>query len=194
MQNKTYWLMGGSGSGKTAASEIFKELGFKVVDADKVARQIMEKGQGAYNEAVRAFGTEILLPDGTINRKKLGEAVFADSEKLGILGKITHKYIKRELCRIVSESDSDVLIDAALPPKEFCECDKVIFVTAPREQRIARIMARDGISLESAENRLNSQLTDDEYDAIADVSFQNDGSLDDLKQKIKKWCVDEKII
>ena len=184
--------MGGSGSGKSAASEIFKELGFKVVDADKVARKIMEKGQSAYDETVRAFGDGILLQDGAINRKKLGEVVFADPKKLGILDKITHKYIKKELCRIVSESNQDVLIDAALPPKEFCECDKAILITAPREQRIARIAARDGITREVAENRLDSQLSDKEYAAIADVIFDNDGSIEELKQKIKKWCINEK--
>ena len=194
MQNKVVWLMGGSGSGKTSASVIFREMGFTVIDADKVARSVLETGKPGFNETVSAFGKDILLQDGSINRKKLGEEVFANSEKLRILNGITHKYIKRELDRIISESNNSVLIDAALPPKGFCECDRIIAVTAPRKVRIKRITERDGISEKTAENRIASQLSDTEYSEMADMTFQNCGSIEDLKAKIKKWCIDEKII
>ena len=186
--------MGGSGSGKTSASDAFGELGFEVIDADKVARQILEKGKPAFDETVGVFGSGILLPNGEIDRKGLGRTVFADAEKLGILNKITHKYIKKELERLIKASGKDVLIDAALPPEGFCKCDTVIAVTAPRDVRIKRITARDGISEKAASDRLDSQISDAEYSDRADITFTNCGSIEDLKAKIKKWCIDEKII
>ena len=184
--------MGGSGSGKSTAAETFRALGIEVVDADKVSREIMQTGQKAFNEVLDAFGDKILTND-EINRKKLGEEVFADKNKLRILNEITHKYISEELKRRAEEAEGTIVFDAALLPDEFLECDTVILITAPKETRIERIMKRDGISRKNAENRLSSQPSDEIYESRADFVFVNDGTPKDLENEIKKWCINEKI-
>ena len=194
MRNKVIWLMGGSGSGKTAASRIFADLGFNIIDADKISREILEKGKAAYLEVCEAFGTDYLTADGKIDRRKLGKDVFSDKDKLEVLNKITHKYIRQEINRQIEESKNSVLIDAALLPYSFCECDKVVYVTAPDEIRAERIIHRDGIAEQTALDRIASQPTDAEYSEASDVRFVNTGSLSELKEKIVKWCLDEKII
>lgn len=186
------WLMGGSGSGKSTAAEAFRELGIETVDADRVSREIMQKGQKAFNEVLDAFGDKILT-NAEINRRKLGEEVFADKNKLRILNEITHKYIREELKRRADKADGSIVFDAALLPDEFLECDTVILITASRETRLERIIKRDGLSRENAENRLSSQPDDETYENRADVIFQNDKTPEALKNDIKKWCINEKI-
>lgn len=192
MQSKIIWLMGGSGSGKSTVAEIFRSLGLKVLDADEISRKILDKGQMAYLETVRAFGNGILLPDGSIDRKKLGEQVFSDCEKLRILNTITHKYIKEEL--ILAAGEGITVIDAALPPDGFVTPSYIISVTADKNERVKRIINRDSISKEHARNRIASQLSDAEYEKMADVVFRNNGDIDELKNSVEKWCKDEKII
>ena len=192
MQNKIIWLMGGSGSGKSTLAEILRSLGLKVVDADEISKNIMDKGQSAYFETIAAFGAGILLPDGAIDRKKLGEQVFFDSEKLRILNRITHKYIKEQLILRVGEGTA--VIDAALPPDGFVTPSYLIFVTADKNERVKRIIIRDSISEEHARNRIASQLSVAEYEKMADVVFCNNGDINELKNRVEKWCKDEKII
>ena len=194
MRNKVIWLMGGTGSGKTTVSKIFKDLGLCVIDADKISREILKKDKPAYLEVTKAFGGEYLLPDGSIDRRKLGAAVFSDREKLETLNKITHKYIKLEINRQIEESENCVLVDAALLPNEFCECDRIVFVTAPAHIRAERIIKRDSVSKSAALDRISAQPSDGEYAKVADFCIENTGSLPELKEKIIKWCLDEKII
>lgn len=194
MRNKVIWLMGGTGSGKTTVSKIFKDLGLCIIDADKISREILEKDKPAYREVTEAFGGEYLLPDGSIDRRKLGAAVFSDRAKLETLNKITHKYIRLEINRQIEESKTTVLVDAALLPYEFCECDRIVFVTAPAHIRAERIMERDSVSKSAALDRISSQPSDGEYAKAADFCIENTGNLPELKEKIIKWCLDEKII
>ena len=189
---KLIWLMGGSGSGKSTAAEAFRSLGIETVDADKVSREIMKAGHKAFNDVLDAFGSEILTSN-EINRKKLGETVFADKDKLRILNEITHKYIREELSKRAENAKGTVVFDAALLPDDFIKCDITLLVTAPKEVRIERIMRRDGISRKNAENRIASQPSDNTYKSRADFVFLNDGDSEALKNKIIKWCIDEKI-
>lgn len=192
MQNKTIWLLGGSGSGKSTAANIFADIGLKIVDADKISRKIMEKGKKAYLETVKAFGKEILMPDSSINRRKLGELVFSDGDKLCILNNITHKYIKEEL--LMNLGQGVTVIDAALPPDGFLNPSYIVAIIADREKRLKRIIKRDSISMDQAQNRIASQMSDAEYKKMADVVFLNNDTDIELKILIEKWCKDEKII
>ncbi len=184
--------MGGSGSGKSTAAEAFRELGIETVDADKVSREIMKAGHKAFDEVLNAFGSKILT-NSEINRKRLGEAVFADKDKLRILNEITHKYIREELQKRAAKANGAIVFDAALLPDEFLKCDIVLLITAPKELRIERIMRRDCITREAAQNRLSSQPSDEEYESRADFVFINDGEPKALKNEIKEWCMNEKI-
>lgn len=194
MQSKVIWLTGGSGSGKSTVSVYLRSLGLFVVDCDKIARDILQPGKPAYFETVEKFGDGFLQPDGQIDRRKLGEAVFSDTEKLHVLNEITHKYIKKELMQYAESADGAIVFDAPLPPDGFIKCDKVLLITAPPDVRVKRICERDGISEEQAKSRISSQNDEDYYIKIADEVFINDGDISEVENKVKKWCIDEKII
>ena len=184
------WLCGGSGSGKSVLASLFRENGYKIIDADKIARESVLPEKAAYGEIVTAFGKEFLNPDGTIDRRKLGRAVFADGEKLAVLNRITHKYIIEEMLS-EAEGEKNVVCDAPLRNTFGVPCDKTLYVTAPEEVRVLRIMARDGISRTEAENRIGAQSGENEYLSDADAVIVNDGDVAALMEKatkfIKEW-------
>jgi len=192
MQNKIIWMMGGSGSGKSVAAEIMRNMGIYVLDADSIAHSVLEKGEKAYKEVIDTFGTSFLTENDEINRRALGKLVFSDKEKLALLNQITHKYIKEKILSLLNHNGATV-IDAPLPPDEFIKCDKILYITASRDIRISRISVRDSIDSATAENRLNSQKYIDDYIKNADTVIENNGSKSDLEIKIRNWCIDEKI-
>ena len=187
------WLTGGSGGGKSMVAARFKEKGYKIIDADQIAREIVMPGKGAYREIALAFGADFLLPDGTLDRKKLGNAVFSDSEKLSVLNAITHKYIIEEMQKR-AEGEKNVVYDAPLRNTFGVFCHKNLYVTAPKEIRTERIMARDGITKEAAAERIGAQSKEEAYLADADAVLVNDKDLDALYEKadvyIKEWYTD----
>lgn len=193
MQNKVYWMMGGSGSGKSIAADAIRKNGINVIDADKVAHDILLSGKEAYKEVLENFGKDFLLQNGEIDRKKLGKYVFSNPEKLEILNDITHKYIKNELLRLKGDSEVTVF-DAPLPPDGFIEPDHILYILAPVSERISRISRRDGISDEDALQRIENQKHIDEYVKNADTIIENSGDVEDFIKKITDWCRYEKII
>lgn len=183
-------MTGGSGSGKSSIASAMSDDGFFVIDADEVSRYVVLKGKPAYNEIKENFGENVFFKDGTLNRKKLGDIVFADSMRLNELNLITHKYIRKEIKeRINNNKNKDIIIDAALLKKGGLTqlCDTIIGITAKKDVRISRIVKRDNISFTAAENRINSQESDEEYKSYCDRVFDNSGekSIDELKEEIK---------
>ena len=192
-QNKIIWMMGGSGSGKSTAAKVMREMGIFVIDADEVSHGILSKGGAAYDEVLAFFGKAFLKDDGEIDRRALGKEVFSDEEKLSKLNEITHKHIKAEILRLC-EGKEVAVIDAPLPPKEFMEVYHLLYIIAPSKVRIKRIAERDGISEEYAALRLENQKEIDEYIVNADTIIENDGDIEKFKAKIRNWCEYEKII
>ena len=184
------WLTGGSGGGKSQVARIFARNGYKVIDADRIAREIVEPGMPALCEIVSVFGKEHLLPDGSLDRKKLGQTVFSDAGKLDTLNQITLPAILREM-EVRVRNEKNAVLDAPLRNTFGFPCDKTLFVTAPPEVRIKRIMERDSLSRENAENRLRSQDAESLYMQDADAILSNDGDLAALEEKaniyIKEW-------
>ncbi len=184
------WLTGGSGSGKSVIAAQFAAAGYTLIDADAISREITAPGGAAYAALVAEFGTEYLLPDGQLDRRKLGQTVFADPEKLAVLNRISHKYIIEEMIKR-SEGEKNVVMDAPLPNTFGVPCDRTLFVTAPKAIRIGRIMARDGIAEKTVRDRLESQVSDAEYASAADAVLMNDGTPDATAKKaehyIKEW-------
>ncbi len=184
------WLTGGSGSGKSAVAALFAKKGYKIIDADRIAREIASPGGGAYRELLEAFGSEFLLPDGGLDRRRLGRAVFGDAEKLALLNRITHKYIIEEMVR-QSEGEKNAVMDAPLPNTFGVPCDKTLYVTAPPAVRVERIMARDALSKADAAARIGAQDSDAIYRSTADAVLENDGDMAALAEKteqyIKEW-------
>lgn len=182
---KIIGLTGGTGSGKGFVSERLKARKAYVIDADAVAHEIIEKGRPAYKAIVDYFGSEILDEDGNIFRRKLGNIVFSDKDKLAFLNSCTHKYINMEIMRIIEEVKpqtnvySAIIIDAPLLAEAGLVdiCDDIWVVYADSEVRVKRIMERDSISEEQARNRIASQRSWEEYKELGAVIIDN--SFDD---------------
>lgn len=177
-------LIGGSGSGKSTVSETLRQCGAYVIDADMVAREIVKPGETALAEIAAAFGTQYLLPDGTLNRKKLGELVFSDQKKLQELNRITHPKITERIIKLLQGCSARLaVIDAAVlldtPLKELCE--KIVCVTADKQSRVSRIMLRDQLTRQQASARIEAQGEI----LQGDVILENIGSLEELKEKAK---------
>ncbi len=184
------WLTGGSGSGKSEVAALFRARGYKVVDADAIARTASRQGSRALEEIIATFGEEFLLPSGELDRRALANVVFADDKKLSVLNGIMHKFIIEEMCR-EAEGEKNVVMDAPLPNTFGVAVDKTLVVTAPEKVRTARIVARDGITEEEARRRIEAQSTNAEYIKNADAVLQNDGDRAQLcktaEKYIKEW-------
>lgn len=188
---KVIGLTGGTGSGKSVVSKHLAAAGAVIVDADRIAHEILWKDAPAYHEIVAYYGTGILDEDGNIIRKKLGEIVFNDKEKLAFLNQSTHKYIVAEINRQIAAAKTAgetkaIIIDAPLLLEAGLEkvCDLVWVVYAAPEVRAKRVMERDGITMELAMARIANQKSWLEYRAAASTVIDNSGSLDELEEQL----------
>ena len=175
-------LTGGIGSGKSAAGDFFEDLGAVVVDADLLAREVIERGTEGFDEIVATFGDEILT-NGILDRKKLGEIVFADRAARKTLEEIIHPRVAEAFEEIVEASPQNSVIIYQIPILVETQgrerFDYVITVEASLENRVARLKER-GMKSYEIEARLNAQASDTERASIADAVFNNDGDLDQL--------------
>ncbi len=179
-------LTGQTGSGKTTVCKVFEENGFTIINADLAAREVMVKGSPCLGELCEFFGNDILLDDGSLNRRKLGEIVFADKKKLEILNSVTYPYITSEILETITRYSMDgyklILLDAPTlfesRTDDFCEL--IISVISREDLRIERIMERDSISRESAQNRINSQLKEEFFRNNSDFIIKNNDDVDNL--------------
>ena len=187
----TIGLTGGIASGKSTVSNILRGLGAKIIDADAVSKWVTRPGTAAWREIVDAFGPEILNPDRTINRRKLGGKVFNDPEALRRLNAITHpriiRAIKKEMARW-ERSDRVVVIDAPLLIEAGMTdlVDEVWLVSVDRETQVHRLMERDNFSQQEAESRMRAQLPLDVKKKYADRIIDNSGSFDQTKARIEE--------
>jgi dephospho-CoA kinase len=186
-------LTGGVASGKTAVSQVLKEEGAYIIDADQIARELVQPHKPAWNELIKAFGKEILQEDGFIHRKKLADKVFADPKKRKLLNQILHPRIKEEMDRRTKEigqkdPEAIVVIDAPLIVElgDHREMDKLIVVASTQTQQIERLKERDGIGPEEALRILSSQMPVEEKVNLADFVIRNEGSLEETKKRAKE--------
>lgn len=190
---KIIGLCGGSGSGKGAVSSLFGAYGIPSIDTDAVYRDITSRPSECLLALASEFGSRVIRDD-RLDRAVLREIVFNSpdkSENLARLNAITHKYIISETEKIISayekDSVSGVIIDAPLLFESGLDkrCDTVLAVLANREVRVARIMLRDGITLDAARARIDSQISDSELADRANIIIRNDGTLDELKSAVR---------
>ena len=168
-------LTGGIGSGKSLVAQMFKQLGAYLIDADELAHKAVEPGHPVLIRIVESFGPEILNPDGTLNRVKLGQVVFDHPENRELLNSIVHPYVFMEEERQqkeITQKDPKaiVMFDAALliETGSYQLMDKVILVTIDRRKQISRIMRRDGLSREEAVKRIEAQMPQSKKKSKAD--------------------------
>src|SRR4030042_1809234 len=185
-------LTGGVASGKTASSQVLKGEGAYIIDADQIARELVQPHKPAWNELIRAFGKEILQEDGSIHRKKLADQVFADPKKRKLLNQILHPRIKEEMDRRTKEigqkdPEAIVVIDAPLLVElgGRRKVDTLIVVTSTPNQQMERLKERDGRSPEEAQGIFTAQMPVDEKVKLADIVIRNEGSLEEMEKRVK---------
>lgn len=184
-------LTGGIASGKSTVSALLVSKGARLVDADVIAREVMLPGHEVLAAAVKQFGSEILSSDGTLNRGKLGDIVFQDPAALQALNNLTHPAIRREIKeRMNSMEEEDpkklTIVDIPLLFESGLEnmFHEILVVYVPREVQIARLMERNGLSLEQAEARLNAQMDIEAKRNKADYIIDNSGELAHTEQQV----------
>jgi dephospho-CoA kinase len=190
VKTRVIGLTGGIASGKSTVARILRELGAPVVDADVLARQVVEPGQPAYEDIVREFGTGVLAADGTLDRKKLGERVFGDPAARARLNAITHPRIgaagQAEIARHVAAGAPVVFYEAALIVENGMHrlLDGLVVVSASPEAQLVRTMQRDGLDDSAARARLAAQLPLADKLAAATHVIDNSGTPDDTRAQV----------
>jgi dephospho-CoA kinase len=180
-------ITGGTGAGKTTALEVLRGIGAKVIDCDEVYHALLKENTVMKSELCERFG-DVLSGD-DIDRKKLGKAVFGDPQKLRELNEITHKYVVAEVKALLKEEATSCGFGAAIDAIALFEsglsdlCDYTVAVCAPKETRIERIMAREGISREYACARIDAQNSDEWFKSRCDYVLVNDGEEEEFKEK-----------
>lgn len=172
-------LTGKTGAGKSTVAAFLKEKGCYIIDGDKIARDILLPGEAAVKELSDAFGEDIILPDGNIDRKMLASRAFANEKSTDMLNRITHPRITEHFIKERDKAERDgykaAVIDAAALLESNCKnlCSYFIVVTAPEDIRLERILRRDGITREQALTRINAQKSDEYYLSQADYTVKN---------------------
>jgi len=186
-------LTGGVASGKTAVSEILSEEGAYIIDADQIARELVQPNTPTWRELIHVFGKEILNQDGFIHRKKLAAMVFSNPQQRNLLNQIMQPRIKEEMDQRVKrigqkDPKAMVVIDAALLVElgEYREMDKLIVVTSTEKQQIERLKEREGASEEEARKILASQMPLEEKLKVADFVIRNEGCLEETRRIAKE--------
>jgi len=185
-------VTGGIATGKSTVSEMLEQLGAPLIDFDVLARKVVEPGKPAWKDIVEYFGRQVLQEDETVDRKKLSSVVFRDVEKRKKLEGFTHPRIFEEFYRQVGEiaaSISEPIIQVSIPLLIELNLqyrfDKLLVVYIPREMQVERLIKRDGISREAAENILKAQLSIEEKVGFADFVIHNEGTLEETRKQVE---------
>ncbi|MBS4208799.1 dephospho-CoA kinase [Bacillus sp. FJAT-50079] len=190
-------LTGGIASGKSTIANMFKRRGFTVIDADVAARAVVEPGEEAYKQVVKAFGSEILLEDGAINRKKLGSIIFHDQEKRQQLNQIVHPAVREKMNdwkeAAIAEGKETIIYDIPLLFESNLThlVSKIILVFVEQSVQLERLMVRNQLSKDDALARIASQWPLQDKKRLSDAIIDNNRSIEEseiqLDQLIEKW-------
>ena len=189
---KIIGLTGGIASGKSTVSNWLISQGYPVVDADIAARKVVEPGMPALREITEAFGRDILLEDGTLDRKKLGAIIFSDEEKRQTLNAIVHpavrEWMRQETERAFSEGASVVIMDIPLlfESKLTHMVEETVLVYVSMETQLKRLMDRDGYSEADALARIHAQMPIDDKRKLADYIIDNNGPVSETIEQVKE--------
>lgn len=190
--SKIYGLTGGIASGKTTVLDILSENGCKIFNADKIAREVVEVGTVGLRQIVSEFGEDILLPDGSLDRKKMSKIVFSDKTQLKRLTDITAPLIRKRILDIVENVhllDDETIYIFEIPllfeSNYQPYFDAVISVYVEFDIQLKRLMKRNNLDKKSAEDQINSQMSMAEKKKLADYVIDNSGDLSKLQSEIK---------
>ncbi|MEV6697552.1 dephospho-CoA kinase [Streptomyces sp. NPDC051453] len=181
-------LTGGIGAGKSEVSRLFVEHGAVLIDADRIAREVVEPGTPGLTAVVEAFGSDVLAPDGSLDRPALGAIVFADADRLAVLNSIVHPLVGARSAELeaAATGDSVVVHDVPLLAENGLAplYDVVVVVDASPETQLDRLVRLRGMSEEDARARMAAQATRDKRLEIADIVIDNDVPLDELHRRV----------
>ena len=187
-------LTGGIGSGKSEVARLLAAHGAVVVDADALAREAVAPGSEGLARVVAEFGADVLDVDGSLDRSKLAQIVFADADRLAALNAIVHPYVGRRSQEIVAAVPADAVVVYDVPllveNRLESEFDVVIVVDAPVGVRLRRLVEHRGMDLADARSRMAAQALDEVRRASADVVLVNDGDLDTLRRRVAQLWAD----
>ena len=184
-------ITGSSGAGKSTVCEILEEkYNMKIINADKIAKELSKKGTRYIADIIEKFGKNIVDENGELKRKKLAEIIYLDPVKREKLNSCTFKYIKEEIEKQIrqTEENKDIAIDAPLLFESGLDkiCDKVIGVVSKKELQLDRIVARDNVDYDHANMRLDAQQDDEFYRKNCDMIIENNYDIENIERQIKE--------
>jgi dephospho-CoA kinase len=183
---KLIGITGCIGSGKSAVTQDLRDRGYFVVCADETARDIVKPGEPGADALRAEYGESFFLPDGSLDRRRLAAHVFGYPERVERLNSLMHPIITQSMIENAQGREGLVFLDAALliQTQMHKRVDFVWLVTARMETRIRRVMMRDALSRDEVLRRIRSQMSDDEMKQYANEVIENDGTLEELHNKV----------
>ncbi|MBR6162749.1 dephospho-CoA kinase [bacterium] len=180
-------ITGNIASGKSEVEKIISELGFKILDTDKVSHDILNKDDEAKKEILSIFGSDI-LDNGSISRKKLAEIVFKDKDKLTRLEKIIHPLVFKKIGEFFAQNKNEEMCFVSIPQlfetRTQAAFDKVLLISAKEETRLKRLMKRNNLSEDEARLRIDIQMSESLKISKSDFVIYNDKDLNYLKEQV----------
>ncbi|GGL84212.1 dephospho-CoA kinase [Streptomyces fumigatiscleroticus] len=187
-------LTGGIGAGKSEVSRLLVACGAVLIDADRIAREVVEPGTPGLAAVVEAFGEEVLAEDGSLNRPALGSVVFADPEKLAVLNSIVHPLVGARSRALEEAADQDAVVvhDVPLLTENGLAplYDVVVVVDAAPDTQLDRLVRLRGMTEQDARARMAAQATREQRREIADIVIDNDVPLQELERRVKEVWAD----
>lgn len=190
-------LTGSIASGKSTVSKMLEDLGYPIIDADLVARKVVEPGSETLKEIEALFGSEIIRDDGTMNREKVGALIFSDPVKRKQMNDIIHPAIRAEMLRqrsaFMAEGHQTIVMDIPLLFESKLQhfVDKILVVSVTEDNQLSRLMERNGLSEKDARARIGSQLPMSVKEEGADAVIYNNGTIEETAQQLtrilKQW-------
>ncbi|GEN85597.1 dephospho-CoA kinase [Oceanobacillus sp. FSL W8-0428] len=194
-------LTGGIASGKSTVAKMFAELDIPVIDADVIAREVVEPGEEPYKRVVEVFGKEILNPDGSINRPKLGSIIFSNEDKRKQLNQIVHPAVRKQMLKkkedYIEQGEKCVVLDIPLlfESKLTSLADQILVVFVDAETQRKRLLERNQLTEQEAMDRIGSQMPLEEKAKLADELIDNNHTIEESKNQLldllRKWNIIE---
>ncbi|MHA6251430.1 dephospho-CoA kinase [Oceanobacillus sp. CAU 1775] len=185
-------LTGSIATGKSTVSAMFESFNIPVIDADKIAREVVNPGEPASNEIRNTFGAEVFHEDGTLNRERLGQIIFADQSKRSELNAIIHPAIRKRMLEkkdaLLESGEECIVFDIPLLFESKLEhfVDKIIVVSIDEKTQLSRLMARDTFTEEEAKQRIASQMPVSDKEKLADAVINNNGTKEESHNQLTK--------
>ncbi|GAB5053175.1 dephospho-CoA kinase [Pediococcus ethanolidurans] len=192
-------LTGSIATGKSTVSQYLRKLGFPVVDADLISREVVKPGMIATQKLRQTFGDQVFDNNDELNRKKLGQLVFSDSENMKKLNEIMQPAIKTEIIRQIEKlkksSKKLIVLDAPLLLEQNYQflVDQVMVVVSSPTVQLQRLRQRDGLSMKEAQARISSQWSQKKKRLMADVVIDNSTSIEETHRQVLKWLDNSKL-